>query len=310
MSVRPRVAVCSALVALALSLVARAGVASDPQAEADTLFEEGRRLMEQGSLEQACATLEKSFQLAPRLGTMLNLGGCFERKGQLARALALYERAATLARELGRSDREAAAREFAAAIEPRVAKLLVITDEPALVTQVDGETISTRAGLVPLDPGARRLVARMPGRVPFETVLELRAGETRTVRIPPLRPVPVPVPVPGEASKHDAPAESSGSGSLRTVALATGFGLSAIGLGLGTFFGLEARAKHEDSLEECDPSGCSQRGVDLIHDAKAAGNASTAAFVAGATVLAATVVVLMLTRHPRDVAASPVAVAW
>jgi tetratricopeptide (TPR) repeat protein len=300
MSFRPRVAACTALVALAAAFCPAAARAADPPSEADTLFEDGRRLMEQGSLEEACATLEKSLQLAPRLGTMLNLGGCLERRGQLARAIALYERAASLARQLGRSDREAAAREFAAALEPRVAKLLVIADEPALVTQVDGETISTRSGLVPLDPGPRRLVARMPGRVPFELVLDLHAGETRTVTIPRL----------AEEPKRAAPPPASSGSSLRTAGLATGFGLAAVGLGLGTFFGLEARAKHEDSLAECDAAGCSEKGLTFIHDAKAAGNASTALFVAGATALAATVVVLVLTRRSRDVAQSPVAVAW
>src|SRR4051812_28700343 len=43
-----------------------------PTDEADALFEEGRRLMTEGHLPEACAKLEKSFQLAPRLGTMLN----------------------------------------------------------------------------------------------------------------------------------------------------------------------------------------------------------------------------------------------
>jgi tetratricopeptide (TPR) repeat protein len=263
--------------------------------EADALFEDGRRLMDEGALTEACPKLERSFQLNPRLGTMLNLGSCFERRGELARALSLYERAATLARQLGRADREAAARELAATLEAKVAKLLVVSEEPSanLVIQVDGEMLSTRAGLVPLDAGERRFVARMPGRVPFEVQLHLKRGETTTVTIPKLREVPAPAaePVPS-------------GGSLRTVAIVSGFALTAAGIGVGTFFGVRASSKSHDSSSMCDASGCTPQGLRLVEDAQAAGNLSTAFFVAGAVALAATITVLLLGPKPAARAAS------
>ena len=114
-----------------LSDVAHAEQPAGEVDRADVLFHEGRTLVESGDLVGGCAKLEQSFQIAPRLGTMLNLGSCFERSGRLARAVAIYDRAATMAREAGRPDRERAARELAAAVEPRIAKLLLLVEDPA-----------------------------------------------------------------------------------------------------------------------------------------------------------------------------------
>jgi hypothetical protein len=281
--------------------------APPPTDEADALFEEGRRLMDQGSLAEACPKLEKSFQLSPRLGTMLNLGSCFERRGQLARAIAIYERAATLARQQGRADREAAAREYAAKLEPKVGKLVVVLEEPstALVTQVDGETISTRSDLVPLDPGRRRLTARSPGKAPFEVVLEVKPGATTTVTIPKLADAPTPA-APAAAPHAAPPPPPPEDSTARTVGLVAGFGAAAVGIGLGTFFGLRAKSKHDASSSECDASGCTPQGLTLIDQAKTAGNLSTAAFVAGGVALAVTLTVMLVTSKPS--AKRPVAV--
>ncbi len=274
----------------ALLVCARAHAApSSSTEEADILFEEGRRLMAEGSLEAACSKLERSFQLAPRLGTMLNLGSCFERRGELARALALYERAATLARQLGRADREAAARELAVLVEAKVAKLLVVSQEPSagLAIEVDGELLSTRAGLVPLDPGERRLVARAPGRVPFEVVLHLRKGETTTVTIPKLREEPSPA--------AEAPPAAAAGPDLRTVGVVAGFTLTAIAAASGTVFGLRAKSKHDESSGQCDATGCSVEGLRLVDEAKSAATVSTVSFVVAGVALAATVTVMLLT---------------
>jgi hypothetical protein len=257
--------------------------------EADALFEEGRRLMAEGHLPEACGKLEKSFQLAPRLGTMLNLGACSERRGELAHAITLYERAATLAHQLGRPDREAAAREFAAALAPRVGKLLVVVAEPLpeLVAQVDGETLSTQSGLVPIDPGTRHLIARAPGRTSFQATLTIRAGETTTVTIPKLAKESAP-----RAPDDRAPTAPGGG---RTWLLVGGLGVTAVAAGVGAFFGLRAKSKHDDSSAFCDATGCTADGLTLIDQAKTAGNVSTVAFVVAGAALAGTVLAYVLT---------------
>jgi hypothetical protein len=279
---------------VAVARSAAAAPAADT-GEADALFDEGRRLMDAGDVAAACPKLEHSFQLAPRLGTMLNLGACFERAGKLSRALEVYERAATLARQLGRSDREAAARELAAGVEAKLGKLLVITEEPApdLVLRIDGEPLSMRAGILPLEPGTRVLVADAPGRAPFRTVIELKRGATVTVTVPRLRAIERPAPAPAPAPLPP-PAPSR---TLETAAVATGLVVAVAGLGVGTFFGLRAKAKHDESSPLCDPSGCTSEGLRLVEDAQTAGNVSTVAFVVGGAALATAIAVLVLTRH-------------
>jgi hypothetical protein len=246
--------------------------------------------MDRGALAEACGKLERSFQLAPRLGTMLNLGSCFERRGKLARALALYERAATLARQQGRKDREAAAREYAVALEPKVAKLLIVTEEPSvdLVMQLDSEVVTARSGLVACDPGASVFSARVPGRAPFDVRLSLVAGTTTTVTVPKLKV---------EQASALPPPQVEGR-PVRTAALVTGFALAGVGAGLGTFFGLRAKSIHDDSQRECDPSGCSANGLRLISDARTSGNVATIAFVASGAILAGTLAGLFFTSRP------------
>jgi hypothetical protein len=268
--------------------------AEPPTQEADALFDEGRRLLDAGRLPEACGKLERSFQLAPRLGTMLNLGACYELRGQLAHALAIYERAATLARQQGRADREKIALDYAAALESRVGKLVVVTEEtsPELVTQVDAETISTRSGLVPLDPGHRRLVARVPGHVPFETTVEIVAGKNTTVKIPRLA-LEARSEAGGSGAYKPPPASE---GSTRTWILASGLGLTVVSAGVGTFFGLRAKAKKDES--QCDATGCTPDGLATYNDARTAGTISTTAFVVAGVSLVATLAGLLF--FPRE----------
>src|SRR5262245_17825799 len=67
-----------------------ATAAADP---ASDLFTEGLVLKAEGKVDRACAKLEESFRLARAPVTMVELGECAERAGELRRALAFYETA-------------------------------------------------------------------------------------------------------------------------------------------------------------------------------------------------------------------------
>lgn len=82
------------------------------QAQAQAAFQEGRRLLMAGSMLEACAKFEESNNLAPALGTLLNLAVCEEKAGRRDRACrfaaeATYRAAGTgdmrerVARDLG-----------------------------------------------------------------------------------------------------------------------------------------------------------------------------------------------------------------
>jgi hypothetical protein len=292
------------LLTAALLVFAIDARAADPSTrEADHLFEEGRSLMDKGSLDAACPKLERSFQLAPRLGTMLNLGGCLERSGRLARAMAIYERAATMAREAGRPDREKAARELAASLEPRVSKLLVIIDDSSqgLVIEVDGEAISTRGGLVPIDPGERHLNARAPGKIPWSVTVNAQAGSTVRINVAALREAPPEV----KAEPPPAPPPSRGV-DLRTVGIIGGLGVTAVGATLGTVFALQAKSKNDEAGPHCDARGCDPTGKTLTDDALSAGNVATGAFIGAGVGLAITAAFLFVVPSAKtSVALAP-----
>src|SRR4051794_6818295 len=73
---------------------------------AQSLFEEGRRLMDSGKFAEACLKLAASLRLDPGAGTQLNLAVCHEQEGKLSTALLEFEEASRRALKDGRRDRE------------------------------------------------------------------------------------------------------------------------------------------------------------------------------------------------------------
>src|SRR5450755_1649841 len=75
------------LTAAALSWGTTARAQSDDVvARSNTLFEDGKRLLAEGKVAEACQKLAESNQLAARGGTLLNLGLCHEQQGKLLAA--------------------------------------------------------------------------------------------------------------------------------------------------------------------------------------------------------------------------------
>ena len=97
---------------LLLSAAARAEEPPDgaKKAAAQALFDEGKRLMDAGQFAQACPKFADSEKLDPGVGTLLNLGVCYEKNGQTASAWATYKEAASAAANAGEAAREKYAR--------------------------------------------------------------------------------------------------------------------------------------------------------------------------------------------------------
>jgi hypothetical protein len=92
---------------------------------AETLFQEGRRLLMSGNTAEACARLGESFALEASSGTLLNLALCHEKLGRTASALDEYRDAALLARRQGRADRAAVAERKGEALRSRLSRLTI-----------------------------------------------------------------------------------------------------------------------------------------------------------------------------------------
>lgn len=288
---------------------ARAEGDAERKAAAEALFSEGRELMKAGDLPAACEKFEKSEALDSATGTLLNLADCYEKAQRVASAWATYKRAAAAAREREQEKREQFARERAAALEPLLSRLTVMVPAPAdgmSVTRDGTEVLAAIWGQpVPVDGGTITVRAVAPGKLAWETSVEVRSqADAVTVTVPALDadPAAVEPPAPptsppraaprGAAASAPPPVTSDGPRPDHTAPyVLTGLGGVAIAASVG--FGTGALLTNGASEDYCSPDDrdrCSSRGVALRDDARTYGNIATATFVVGTVSLAGALV--------------------
>lgn len=111
-------------------------------------------------------------------------------------------------------------------------------------------------------------------------------------------------PVDIEKPATPPPVTSSGWSSNRKILFFSLGAVGAVGLGLGTFFGLEAKTKNDDSDEFCDDDdNCAPAGAELRDDALSNANFSNVAFAVGLAAVVGAGVVWF--TAPDGVAESP-----
>ena len=285
------------LALVVLAVPARVAHAQETS-RAQALFDDGRRLMNEGRFADACPKLAASQKLDPGAGTLMNLATCYEKNGQLASAWATFKEAAAASRSSGHPDWEAAARGRADKIEPELARLVVTVPKeaqlPGLVVERDGAPIGAAewATPIPIDSGPHTIRAVAPGKKAWSTQVTIGAPRSQvTVSVPalendgavPARPAAEP---PREPASPSAGRPSEAGGTQRLVGLVVG-GAGIVALGAGAFFGLKARSTYDDALAQCNPAHqCQQQGLDLADDATSQATISTIAFVAGGVMLA------------------------
>jgi hypothetical protein len=279
------------VVALASGLGTVSPAAAAPATDAavaEALFQEGRQLMTEGKIAQACPKFAESQRLDPATGTLLNLAVCHEAEGKLAMAWAEFNEALTRARLDGRADRETLARQRIEAIEPRLAKLTIDIDRakqpPDLVVQLDGMVIGPAAWGVatPVDPGAHEVRAAAPGKQAWTARIFVVVPGLR-LEVPPLEDERLAPPV----AAANAPAsstllDSAGQGwsTRRKVALGLA-GTSAASLAVGSVFGLRAFSRWSDRDRHCPMDRCTAEAVSAGQQAGTAARVSNVAFGVG-----------------------------
>ncbi|AKV04114.1 hypothetical protein AKJ09_10777 [Labilithrix luteola] len=268
------VAAAVLVVAALATLVTSAAHAQSTNDEmlAQSLFDEGRTLMDAGRFSEACPKLAESQRLDPGAGTLLNLAICHESEGRLATAYTELNASLSLATKDGRKDREAIARKHLADLAPRIphVSIHVTQEEDGLEVRLDGGPVRKPAWdvVTGVDPGFHFVEAEAPGFPPYREQILVHERENKVIDIPSLRAPQASAQPAADARVMMVPSDPNGTASsgrthpLRYVATAVGT-VSLIGATVAGVGWLSARTTRD---EECIPerSFCTSAGLDAV----------------------------------------------
>ena len=281
LGLRGGAATCLGAVLVLAPAAARAEpVRAGDEAVARTLFDEAKELVKAGRVADACPKLEEATRLEPEwIGALLWLGDCYERIGHLASAWTTYERITGLAcAKPGRAKECDTARRQVEALGPRRSKLVVgvpkeVGDLPGVTVERDGMPAGRAQWNLPLplDAGKHRLRVTAPGKVPWETEVDVPAdGSERRVDVPLLQdvpPAPAP-PLPSPPPTPPPPAEPPPPVRVPVWAWVTGAaGLALVGTSAG--FLIDERNAQAAIDQHCGPTVCDMNNGFQVKDENA-----------------------------------------
>lgn len=259
----------------------------DPVA-ATELFSQGRDALKDGDFDRACPLFAESNRLDPKVGTLLNLGECEEKRGHLAEALQAWQNAVNLS-EATSDPRGQIASDRLAELTPRVPRLTVrISRDSPPGTRVYRDDVELGGVMLgqpfPVDPGEHRVVAVGPDNSRRTFHVRLKEGDATEIAVTAKPAAPGPS---ASAAAEPPPASKSSMPSRRTVAYVLGgAGIAGVVTGLVTGAMLMSRKSTVD--EHCAADGaCDPTGADAAASGKALVPINTVAWAVGAVGLGA-----------------------
>ncbi len=191
---RARWLVVSLVVALVVLATASPRVfAQSASVQAQSLFDEGRKLLQAGKLAEACAAFESSQKLDPAITTLLNLADCREQNHQLATAWGTFVDANRMARDKNNDKLAKVASNHAHKLEPRLSKLTINVPADHQVTGLevlrgnDPVNPASWNHALPIDGGTYTITARAPGHAPWSATRTIKVeSDAQSVEIPKL----------------------------------------------------------------------------------------------------------------------------
>lgn len=277
-------------------------------AAAEALYDEGTKLLEAGNAAAACPKLAESFRLDPALGALLSLAVCRERAGQLASAWVTYLDVVARAKASGDAERAGVAKERADALAPRLPRLTIelgsaVTSLPGVKVTRDGQSVdpAVASTAIPVDPGEHVVTVTATGRGTVEKRVLAAEGATIRVSVDEVPAAEAPAAPTTPPPSEGGPSEegTGGLSSLQVTGLITG-GVGVVALGVGLAFGavamgaqgeLDDRGYNPDSgVCSTDPGAC----PGFYDDASGAATLSTVFVIAGTTLAAAGVVLVLV----------------
>ncbi|HTJ43431.1 MAG TPA: hypothetical protein VL463_15105 [Kofleriaceae bacterium] len=283
--------------------------------EAEKLFRDGKQLMKDGKLAEACAAFEASEKSEHNLATVMSLADCREKNHQYASAWAGFLQAYSLTRnDPKQATFNATAKKRSSDLEPRLSYLTINVPDDS---RIDGLVV-TRDGLaidaggwntaIPIDGGDHVIAGRAPGHEPWTTTITMGAeNDKQAVEVPRFKELPKEINKPTVIVQQVHTTEPSWWNGKRKVMVASG-GVGVLAIGAGVILGLQSKADENDALATCDPASCSTDGetaANLLHQTakRRALEANIAFAVGGAAVITAGIVWYLDHRdhrHPVD----------
>ncbi len=288
-----------------LALLATASVAhaqSENQQLAQTLFDEGMKLIGEGKYSIACPKLAESQRLDPGGGTLINLALCREREGKLASAWAAYNEALSTSIRDGRKERENAARERIVVIVPKLAHVTIVVPPelatPGFELRLDDAPLRQAAWGVatPADVGSHVITATATGKTAWKRTIEIKQdGESQTITISALDDAPVVKPPEPPPQQNPNPVPETPHPKDTTLAWTIGT-IGAAGILTGAISGVAVLVLKSQSNDAC-VGGCTQQGVDAMNQAQSVAWVSDIAFGVGIAGIAVSAI-LFVTAKP------------
>jgi len=282
----------AALVAFFVSSVALAQPL-DKDADAERLFREGQKLMEERRYGEACPKFDLAYRKDQQLGTLLNLAYCHKELGTTWLAWVEFKEAELKAIELKRSERRDFARQRMAELERSLAKVVVepTTKVELVEVLVEDRHVPEAEKSTPFaaESGTRKFTFRAKGKKPAVQLVAVTKGTTpMKVAVPEMEDQPPEPPAPPPPpprvvviEKPAAPARGRDGATQKVVGLVTG-GVGLIGLGIGSVFGVKTLGNNpckdgRPAAGATEPS-CTQSERDAVSTDAAI---ATTGFIAG-----------------------------
>ncbi|MBX3229846.1 MAG: tetratricopeptide repeat protein [Labilithrix sp.] len=284
---------------LALTIVPALARADADEQRAVQLFEKGRKLARDGRCAEAIAPLQESLRYAEGVGTLLNLGNCYETLGKSASAHRAFLRAQEVAHRNDDKRREEA-RDRARAVEKDVSTLLVhvpVSIKASAELHVDGEPWPRDRWDVPwpIDAGVHEIeliAPKQPKQIESITVKPRGARAEWSAKLPDAGPATTTTAPPASlAPSPRAPGEDDVGSTQRTLGLVAG----GVGVGsaiAGTIFGVISLSAHSSLVGRCPTyPRCNVADKSALDDmnanAQTSGTIATVGIIAGLALVAA-----------------------
>lgn len=259
--------------------------AQSASVQAQSLFEEGRKLLQAGKIAEACAAFDSSQKLDPAITTLLNLADCREQNHQLATAWGTFADANRMARVSNNDKLARVASNHARKLEPRLSKLTISVPADRQVTGLEvlrgSEAVDPASWnhALPIDGGSYTITARAPGHASWSTTRTIKVeSDVQTIEIPKLAEARPGAPVAAAPGSSPAGAPSvarAGAGSPGATPPAR----------IGGSGGAEPPAPGARSVAEATPEPATPPVTTPASDQREAAHSRTVPLVVGAGAL-------------------------